>query len=71
MKQAKVKHPHHKVRFLGGRYDHVGEVTLVGSGKKSYVLIDPPPVVNGCLHFSGAVALRRLAQAILKEVGDA
>jgi hypothetical protein len=67
-------------RVSKGKFDHhvlklsasIGpsEITLVRGGKRAYLYvaqIEPPAFCA----FSGEVALRKLAHAILKEVGDA
>ena len=66
---VKPKEKFHMITLQQPFGDHVGELTLVGTGKRSYLWSGS--VEGGrCQIFSGVVALRKLAKAILKEVGE-
>ena len=61
---------HQAIRFRGGPADRMGELFVVKGGKRrTYVWIGGER--GECVaHFAGPKALRALAKAILKEVGD-
>lgn len=63
---VKPQHKHHTMRLMadGAR----GEMLLIGRGRSAYVWAGRDGAVTT---YSGRVALRKFAQAILAAVGDA
>ena len=65
---ARVIKNQEKWHALTIKGDHGGDVVLVAGGRRSYLSCHGKPVSGGYLSISGAVTLRKLARAILKNV---
>jgi len=64
----KAVEDHHAI-VLGSDIGDEGEMMLVKGGRMAYLWVGPERGRDGIYTFSGAVALRKLAKAILEEVG--
>jgi hypothetical protein len=67
-RQVKNREKWHSFTMRQRIGEGIGELTLVGKGKRAYLWAGR--VEGGrCEFFSGAATLRKLARAILKELG--